>query len=107
MGLLYLAKAYGKCKWRYVLACVLVIAVILGIFWHGTPDTAPWYVKRMDLGRPSAQHRVAAWRGALQMMFDHPFGVGWNRAVETYARDYSPPEGGAAAITTNDYLTGE
>ena len=48
--------------------------------------------------------RLAAWRGALQMMWDHPFGVGWNRAVEVYAKDYSPPEGGAAIITTNEYL---
>ena len=38
------------------------------------------------------------------MMWDHPFGVGWNKAVETYKKNYSPPEGGAAAITTNDYL---
>jgi prepilin-type N-terminal cleavage/methylation domain-containing protein len=38
------------------------------------------------------------------MMWDHPLGVGWNRAEEIYAKDYSPPENGAAAITTNDYL---
>jgi hypothetical protein len=38
------------------------------------------------------------------MMWDHPLGVGWNKAVETYDRHYSPPEGGAVAIVTNDYL---
>jgi O-antigen ligase len=38
------------------------------------------------------------------MMRDHPFGVGWNKAVETYEKNYSPPENGAAAITMNDYL---
>jgi hypothetical protein len=38
------------------------------------------------------------------MMRDHPFGVGWNRVVEIYQKNYSPPEDGAAAIATNDYL---
>ena len=58
----------------------------------------------MDFGRPSAQHRVAAWSGAFQIMRDYPLGVGWNRAVQTYDKNYSPPEGGASAITTNDYV---
>jgi O-antigen ligase len=102
--LLYLAKAHGKFKWRFVLPGVFVVAAIVCVFWHSTVDTAPWYVKRLDFGRPSAQHRVAAWNAAFQMMRDHPFGVGWNKAVETYDKNYSPPEDGAAAITTNDYL---
>jgi len=38
------------------------------------------------------------------MIRDHPFGVGWNRAVDIYQKSYSPPEDGAAAIITNDYL---
>jgi O-antigen ligase len=38
------------------------------------------------------------------MMWDHPLGVGWNKAVEIYAQNYSPPEDGAAALNTNDYL---
>jgi len=46
--------------------------------------------------------RRVAWGGSNDA--DHPFGVGWNKAVQTYAQNYSPPEGGAAAITTNDYL---
>ena len=104
IGLLYLAKAHGKFKWRFVLPGVFVVAAIVCVFWHSTVDTAPWYVKRLDFGRPSAQHRVAAWNAAFQMMRDHPFGVGWNKAVETYDKNYSPPEDGAAAITTNDYL---
>jgi hypothetical protein len=103
-GLLYLAWAYEKLKWRFVLAGILVVAVGAWFFWHATADTAPWYVKRLDLGRPSAQNRVAAWHGALQMMWDHPLGVGWNKAVEIYAQNYSPPEDGAAALNTNDYL---
>jgi hypothetical protein len=104
IGLLYLASAYGKFKWRFVLPGIFVVSAVVIFFWHGTADTDAWYLKRMDLSRASAQHRVAAWSGAIQMMRDHPFGVGWNKAVETYQKDYSPPEGSAAAITTNDYL---
>ena len=104
ISLLYLVKAYGKFKWRFVLPGIVAVAAVVFCFWHSTSDTGPWYLKRMDLSRASAQHRVAAWRGAVQMMRDHPFGVGWNKAVETYEKNYSPPEGGVAAITTNDYL---
>jgi O-antigen ligase len=104
IGLLYLAKAYGKLKWQYVVMGVGLGALSVVLFWGRTADTDQWYLKRLDLNRPSAQHRDAAWGAAFQMMRDHPFGVGWNRAVETYSKNYSPPEGGAAAITTNDYL---
>jgi prepilin-type N-terminal cleavage/methylation domain-containing protein len=81
----------------------LAAAVVL-FFWNNTPDNAPWYMKRMDFGRPSAQHRVAAWKAGFEMMRDYPLGVGWNNAVGVYDRNYSPPEGGAAALTMNDYL---
>jgi O-antigen ligase len=104
VGLLYLAKAHGKLKWRFVLLVVFVFAAAVVFFWHSTADTDAWYLKRLDLSRPSAQHRVSAWRGALQMMRDHPLGVGWNKAVNVYEKNYSPPEGGAAAITMNSYL---
>ena len=73
-------------------------------FWSSTPDNAPWYVKRLDLSRPSAQHRVSAWRGSLQIMREHPLGVGWNKAIGVYDKNYSPPENGAGAITMNSYL---
>ncbi len=104
VGLLYLAWCYGKLKWRWVLPGVLVAAAVVCFFWHSTSDNGPWYLKRLDLSRPSVQHRVSAWRGAVQMMRDHPLGVGWNQAVGVYKKNYSSPEGGAAAITTNDYL---
>lgn len=104
IGVLYLAKAYGKFKWRWALPPVLLITALVCFFWHNTPDSASWVVKRLDLSRPSAQHRVAAWHGAVQMMWDHPFGLGWSKAVEVYQNNYSSPEVGAAAITTNDYL---
>jgi hypothetical protein len=104
VGLLYLAKAYGKLKWRYVMLGTGLLALGVLLLWGRTPDTAPWYVKRLDLGRPSAQHRVSAWRGAVQMMLDHPLGVGWNKTISVYGKNYSPPKGGASALTTNDYL---
>ena len=105
VGLLYLAKAHGKFKWRFVLLVVFVIAAVVYFFWHSTAqDTDQWYLKRLDLSRPSAQHRVSAWRGALQIMRDHPLGVGWNKAVGIYDKDYSPPENGASALTMNSYL---
>ena len=104
IGLLDLAKVHGKFKWRSVLPGIFVAAAVAWFFWNGTPDSAPWFMKRMDLGPPLAQHRVAAWKVGFEMIRDHPLGVGWNKAVETYEKNYSPPEGGAAAITTNDYL---
>jgi O-antigen ligase len=104
VGLLYLAKVYGKFKWRMIMLGILVVGATVWSFWDATPDSTPWYIKRMDFGRPSAQHRVAAWRGAMEMIRDHPLGVGWNHAEEWYEKDYSPPKDGALAITTNDYL---
>ncbi len=103
VGLLYLAKAYGKFKWRYVLPPILLAVAMVCFFWN-TPRTAPWYFQRLDLSRGSVQHRVAAWKAGFEIMRDHPLGVGWNKTVETYEKNYSPPEDGAAAIGTNDYL---
>ncbi len=104
IGLLYLAWSYGKLKWRYVLTVVAVAAAMAWYLWGSTPDSAPWYVKRADLGRPSAQNRATAWRAGLEIMRDYPLDVGWNNAVKIYERKYSPPEGGPGALTTNDYL---
>jgi O-antigen ligase len=91
-------------KWRFMVTGFGLMALGILLLWGRTADTGAWYLKRLDFSRPSAQHRVSAWRGGLQMMRDHPFGVGWNKAVETYDKNYSPPEGGAAAITMNSYL---
>jgi O-antigen ligase len=73
-------------------------------FWNNTTDSSPWYFKRLDLSRGSAQHRVAAWKAGFEMMWDHPFGVGWMKTVSTYRDHYSPPQNSAVAITTNDYI---
>jgi prepilin-type N-terminal cleavage/methylation domain-containing protein len=104
VGLLYLTKAYGRFKWRYVVTGFGLVALGILLFWGRTPDNAPWYMKRIDFGRASAQHRVAAWKAGFEMMRDHPFGFGWNKAVDVYEKNYSPPKGGAAALTMNSYL---
>jgi len=104
VGMLYLAKAHGKFKWFFILPGILIVAAVVYFFWGATADDAPWYLKRADLSRPSAQHRVAAWKAGFEIMRDHPFGVGWNKAVDIYKKSYLPPENGATAITTNDYL---
>ena len=104
VGLLYLAKAYGRLRWKFVLPGIIAVTVVVWFLWNATPDSAPWYVKRMDLGRASAQHRVAAWEAGFKMMLDHPFGLGWDRTVKVYRESYSAPPLGAGAIATNDYL---
>lgn len=103
-GLFCLARAYGTWRFRRVLPGIIFGLMVVLVFWNATPDSAPWYVKRMDFGRPSAQHRVAAWKAGFEIMRDHPLGVGWGMASRVYEDSYSAPEGGAAALMTNDYL---
>lgn len=104
IGLFYLAKVYRISSWRYLFAAVLIAAVGGWLCW-GAADSASWRIKRLDLSRGSVTHRLAAWQAGFQIMLDHPLGVGWDNAVETYQKDYSPPSPNAElAITTNDYL---
>jgi hypothetical protein len=109
-GLLYLTKAYGKIKWRspklllFSAFWFLALIFVVWFFWNNTPDSAPWYIKRLDLSRGSVQHRLVAWNGGFEFMRDHPLGLGWGKAFEIYRRDYSPHDRGAAALFTNSYL---
>jgi O-antigen ligase len=103
-GLLFLAWNYDKLKWRYVFLGTAIVAVALSCLWGRTSATAPWYVKRVDMGRFSVQNRLTAWRAGFEIMRDHPLGVGWNNALPAYEESYHPPEGGPGAIATNDYL---
>lgn len=104
IGFLYLARAYGKLKWPYLLPIIFVAIIVILVFWRGTSDTSPWYIKRLDFSRASVQHRISAWKAGFEIMWDYPFGVGWNRAMGIYEKNYSPLGNGAGAITTNDYL---
>ena len=104
LGLLYLVQAHGKFTWRWFLPGFVLVGIVTGTFWHSTVSMDRWFVKRMDFSRASAQHRVAAWKAGFEIMRDHPLGIGWNNAVDMYAKHYSPPEGGAAALTMNSYL---
>lgn len=104
IGLLYLARLYRRINWAVIGAGALAVAAGIWFFWHGTADNDPWYVKKLDLSRPSAQNRVTAWRAGWQIMRDHPLGVGWHQVPALYAAHYSPPAGGPGAIATNDYL---
>ncbi|MGH7941791.1 MAG: O-antigen ligase family protein, partial [Limisphaerales bacterium] len=103
IGLIYLAAAHGKIRWRYPMVGMFLVAATLWFSWH-SPTTAPWYFQRLDLSRGSAQHRLAAWKAGIKIMRDHPFGVGWGNTEGIYAQSYSPPDGGASAIATNDYI---
>jgi hypothetical protein len=104
VGFLYLGKHYGKFKWQFVLLGILIVLMVVLFFWKNTSTSAPWIIKRLDLGRPSAQHRLTAWEAGLEIMRDHPLGVGWHNTISVYQKNYSPPENGVAAITTNDFL---
>lgn len=86
-----------------LLASIALAAAVIAVCWD-TPDKSPWYVKRLDFSRGSVQHRIDSWKAGFEIMWNHPLGVGWNNTVKTYTENYSSPEGGAAAITTNDYL---
>jgi O-antigen ligase len=104
VGLLYLARIYGRLKWWNFFLAILIPTAMIWHFWNVALDSSAWQTKRMDFSRPSAQHRIAAWKAGFEIMRDHPFGVGWNKTVDVYQKNYSPPQNGAGAITTNDYL---
>ncbi|HEX5219470.1 MAG TPA: O-antigen ligase family protein [Verrucomicrobiae bacterium] len=104
IGLLYLAKGYRVKTRRYLFPVLFVVTTVIWLCWN-TVDSASWRIKRLDFSRGSVTHRLAAWRAGFQIMRDHPLGVGWDNAVETYRKAYSPPSPNAElAITTNDYL---
>ncbi|MGH7979674.1 MAG: O-antigen ligase family protein, partial [Limisphaerales bacterium] len=102
-GFLYLAKAHGKFKWRYALAPILVATAVVLIFWN-TPRTAPWCVQRLDMSRGSVQHRIIAWKAGLEIMRDHPLGVGWGNTDDVYRKDHSALDDGIGSIATNAYI---
>jgi O-antigen ligase len=87
----------------YVAPIIIIATAVIVAFWN-TPDSSPWFIKRLDFSRGSVQHRVAAWKAGFEIIRDHPFGVGWNKAVSVYDKNYSPLENSAGALTMNSYL---
>ena len=104
IGLASLAWMHGKLRFRILLPSLVIVAVVVCIFWKNTPNQVPWYIQRLDFSRPSAQNRITAWRAGFQMIHDHPLGLGWRNAMDSYEKHYAPPKGGPGAIVTNDYL---
>ena len=52
----------------------------------------------------SRENRITAWRGALQIMAEHPWsGVGWTMSEEIYQSRYMPPKLTSGALFTNSY----
>ena len=93
-----------KCM-RFVLPGTFAVVVVVCFFWHSTADTDQWYLKRLDLSRPSAQWRC--FRVARRASNDAgPSTVGWNKAVDVYRKNYSPPVATTARwrCMTNSYL---
>lgn len=102
-ALIYFVVFFRKFRWIYIIVPIIAAVAVLYYCWDAS-DSAPWYIGRLNLNEGSVQHRVAAWEASLKIMRDHPFGVGWSEGVKTYELSYMPPQGGAAAIMTNDYL---
>jgi hypothetical protein len=55
----------------------------------------------------SWRNRIAAWKGTLQIMAEHPWlGAGWHQPESLYENYYLPPKvNESAAVQLNDYLT--
>jgi hypothetical protein len=88
---------------RFVLGGLLVFALIVFFL--------PAGLKRVDSyaqiqGDPSISHRIELWIGALQMMGDHPEGVGPGQFSAVFERDYQRVDHVALNSTAvSDYLT--
>lgn len=104
LGLFYLAWVkQWRLNRRSIAIGLIAVLVILGFHWH--LQTERWYLNRFNPSNPSVLNRIAAWKGAVQIMRDHAWsGVGWNMTTGVYERNYSPPVHGGAAIVTNNYL---
>jgi O-antigen ligase len=107
-GVVFAVLYMGTVRWKelyYWIVPIGLFAILAAVLFFWNFQTDRWYLKRLDLNRPSCQNRIAAWKGAVQIIRDHPWrGVGWNMTGRVYENHYSPPADGGAAIVTNDYL---
>jgi O-antigen ligase len=107
-GVVFAVLYMGTVRWKelyYWIVPIGLFAILAAVLFFWNFQTDHWYLKRLDLSNASCQNRIAAWKGAVQIIRDHPWrGVGWNMADRVYETHYSPPTNGGAAIVTNDYL---
>jgi len=90
---------------------IVIIASVIAICFWRFQDSA-WHPVRRAFSSVNSQdfswrNRVEAWRGALQIMGEHPWlGVGWDRPELLYEHYYMPPKlSEGEAVVLNDYLT--
>jgi len=88
---------------------VILTSMLVLSFWHSRQTEWPPVRRVLSIVNTvdfSWQNRLAAWKGALQMMAEHPgFGAGWNQPEAVYEHYYLLPKlTESAAIEMNDYL---
>ena len=105
IGLLYLAKAHGKFKWRFVLPGIFAAAAIVLVFLerHAGHGSVVCEAAGFESGIGATpgcglERRLCKSCGIIRLA------SAGTRRLRYTQKNYSPPEGGAAAITTNDYL---
>lgn len=91
------------CRW-YGMALALIFAVTIGIQPRGPSRVASSVEIAQD---KSVEHRLLVWKGALQMMAEHPWsGVGRGRFGDVFATDYRlPTHTDDYNTAVNDFLT--
>ncbi len=81
---------------------VLILSLMSLAVWCGLAERATSGV----VGDASVTHRLALWKGALQMAADHPWGYGRGQSGEQYMQWYQPLDHSEGYRTmVNSYLT--
>jgi O-Antigen ligase len=94
---------FSSCLRRFVLCGLLVFILIIFLLPSGLKRVDSYAQVQQD---PSVAHRLELWTGALQIMGDHPFGVGSNQFGPVFERDYQRFDHVALNSTAvSDYLT--
>jgi len=91
-------------------ASVVLLSVIVLAFWqfrHSKEDViASRILSVANMNDFSCRNRIDAWKGALQIIAEHPWlGAGWNQPGPLYQHYFLPSNlDDSAAIQLNDYL---